>query len=133
MSTGQVGIGALSTDLARAGTVAHQIRKLPGMYARTRSDPMIVVSTSDPDLLDHALSVVAAAGVEAEVTSDLGALRSRWSSASMLLIGVDQVTRVADLKLERRAEVYVLAEVAAAPAAYQWSVPLGAAVVVVPD
>ena len=103
------------------------------MDPRTRSDPSIVVSKSDPDLLDHALSVVAAAGMEAEVTSDLGLLRSRWSSASMLLVGADQAAGVADLKLGRRAEVYVLAEAAAAAEAYQWSLPLGAAVVVVPD
>ena len=103
------------------------------MDARSRSDPTIVVSTSDPDLLDHALSVVAAAGVEAEVTSDLGSLRSVWSSASMLLIGADQAAGAAGLQLGRRAEVYVLAEGAAAPEAYSSSLPLGAAVVVVPD
>jgi secretion/DNA translocation related CpaE-like protein len=103
------------------------------MDPRKRSDPTIVVSTEDPDLLDHALSVVAATGLEAEVTSDLGALRSRWPAASMLLIGVDQAGGVADLKLERRAEVYLLAENAAAAEAYQWSMPLGAAVVVLPD
>jgi secretion/DNA translocation related CpaE-like protein len=103
------------------------------MDPSTRSDPTIVVSTADPDLLDHALSVLAAAGLEAEVTSDPGSVRSRWSGASMLLIGVDQAAGVADLKLPRRAEVYVLAESGAAPEAYQWSLPLGAAVVVVPD
>ena len=103
------------------------------MDPRTRNDPTIVVSTADPDLLDHALAVVAAAGLEAEVTSDLGSLRSRWSGASMLLIGVDHAAGVASLKLGRRSEVYLLAEVAAAPEAYEWSMPLGAAVVVVPD
>jgi secretion/DNA translocation related CpaE-like protein len=103
------------------------------MDPRIRSDPTIVVCTSDPELLDHALSVVAAAGLEAEVTSDPGSLRSRWPVASMLLIGVDQAAGVADLKLGRRAEVYVLAEAGAAAEAYQWSMPLGAAVVVVPD
>jgi secretion/DNA translocation related CpaE-like protein len=51
----------------------------------------------------------------------------------MLLIGVDQAAGVARLKLGRRAEVYVLAEAAAAPEAYSSSLPLGAAVVVVPD
>ena len=103
------------------------------MDPRTRSDPAIVVSTADPDLLDHALSVVAAAGLEAEVTADPGSLRSRWLTASMLLIGVDPAAGVAGLKLGRRAEVYVFAEVEAAAEAYEWSMPLGAAVVVVPD
>ena len=52
------------------------------MDPRLSGDPTIVVSTADPELLDHALSVVAAAGLEAEVTSDPGFLRARWSSAS---------------------------------------------------
>ena len=102
------------------------------MHPRLSGDPTIVVSTTDPELLDHALSVVAAAGLEAEVTSDPGFLRSRWSSASMLLVGVDHGPAVAELRLPRRAEVYVLTETATAPEAHQWSIPLGAAVVVVP-
>src|SRR3982750_4716435 len=82
----------------------------PSMDRRTPSDPTIVVTTADPDLLDHALSVVAAAGLEAQVTSDLGSLRSLWPAASMLLIGVDQAPGVANLNLGRHAEVYLLAE-----------------------
>ena len=49
------------------------------MDPRSSVDPTIVVSTTDPELLDHALSVVAAAGLEAEVTSDPGFLRARWT------------------------------------------------------
>ena len=103
------------------------------MEPRLSGDPTIVVSTADPELLDHALSVVAAAGLEAEVTSDPGFLRARWSSASMVLVGVDHGPALAELRLPRRAEVYLLTETGTAPEAYQWSVPLGAAVVVVPE
>ena len=103
------------------------------MDPRLSGDPTIVVSTADPELLDHALSVVAAGGLEAEVTSDPGFLRARWSSASMVLVGVDHGPALAELRLPRRAEVYLLTETGAAPEAYQWSVPLGAAVVVVPE
>ena len=102
------------------------------MDPRPSGDPTIVVSTTDPELLDHALSVVAAAGLEAEVTSDPGFLRARWGGASMVLVGVDQAPGVAELRLPRRADVYLLTETGTAPEAYQWSVPLGAAVVVVP-
>jgi secretion/DNA translocation related CpaE-like protein len=102
------------------------------MDPRGAGDPTIVVSTADPELLDHALSVVAAAGLEAEVTSDPGFLRARWRSASMLLVGVDQAPALAELRLPRRTEVYLLTETVSAPEAYQWSMPLGAAVVVVP-
>ena len=102
------------------------------MDPRPSGDPTIVISTTDPELLDHALSVVAAAGLEAEVTSDTGFLRARWSSASMVLVGLDQAPALAELRLPRRAEVYLLTETGTAPEAHQWSVPLGAAVVVVP-
>jgi len=102
------------------------------MDPRRASEPTIVVSTADPELLDHALSVVAAAGLEAEVASDPGFLRARWSSASMLLVGVDHAPAVAELRMPRRAEVYLLTETGTTPEAYQWSMPLGAAVVVVP-
>jgi secretion/DNA translocation related CpaE-like protein len=102
------------------------------MDPRHAGDPTIVVSTTDPELLDHALSVVAAAGLEAEVASDPGFLRARWSSASMLLVGVDHAPALAELRLPRRAEVYLLTETGSAPKAYQWSIGLGAAVVVVP-
>lgn len=102
------------------------------MDPRPPSDPLIVVTTAEPELLDHALSVVAAAGLEAEVVSDPGGLRGLWGSAAMVLVGVDQAGAVAELGLGRRVEVYLLAEAAAAPEAYQWSMPLGAAVVVVP-
>jgi secretion/DNA translocation related CpaE-like protein len=103
------------------------------MDPRGAGDPTIVVSTADPELLDQALSVVAAAGLEAEVTSDPGSLRARWRSASMLLVGVDQAPALAELRLPRRTEVYLLTETVTAPEAYECSMPLGAAVVVVPD
>ena len=103
------------------------------MDPRPPGDPTIVVSTADPELLDHALSVVAAAGLEVEVASDPGFLRSRWNDASMLLVGIDHAPALAELRLPRRTEVYLLTETETTPDAYQWSMPLGAAVVVVPS
>ena len=122
----------MSTDLGEGVTTGGPVHTLPDMDPRDADDPTIVVSTADPELLDHALSVVAAAGLEAEVTSDPGFLRARWRSASMLLVGVDHAPALAELRLPRRTEVYLLTETATAPEAYQWSMPLGAAVVVVP-
>ena len=101
----------------------------PSAYA----DPGIVVVTADPELLDQALSIMAAAGVEATVVSDPGLLRAGWSSASMVLIGCDQAAAAAALPLPRRAEVYLLAEAQASADAFRWSVALGAAVVVLPE
>ena len=101
----------------------------PSAYA----DPGIVLVTADPDLLDQALSIMAAAGVEATVFSDPGLLRAAWSSAAMVLIGGDQGPAVAALQLARRTEVYLLTEVEASADAFRWSVALGAAVVVLPE
>jgi secretion/DNA translocation related CpaE-like protein len=103
------------------------------MDSSAYADPGIVVVTADPELLDQALSIMAAAGVEATVVSDPGLLRAGWSSAAMVLVGCDQAPSVAALQLARRAEVYLLAEEEANAAAFRWSVALGAAVVVLPE
>lgn len=101
----------------------------PSAYA----DPGIVVVTADPELLDQALSIMAATGVEATVVSDPGLLRAGWSSAAMVLIGSDQGAAVAGLGLARRTEVYLLTEPETSADAFRWSVALGAAVVVLPE
>ena len=92
-----------STDLGGAVTTGGRVHTLSGMDPRRVTDPTIVVSTADPELLDHALSVVATAGLEAEVTSDPGFLRARWSRAAMLLVGVDHAAALAELRMPRRA------------------------------
>jgi secretion/DNA translocation related CpaE-like protein len=101
----------------------------PSSYA----DPAIVVVTADPELLDQALSILAAVGVEATVLSDPGLLRAAWSSAGMVLVGCDQAAAVAALRLARRAEIYLLAQAEANTEAFRWSVALGAAVIVLPE
>ena len=67
------------------------------------------------------------------MVSDPGSLRSFWSSAAMVLVGVDHAPQVARLGLARRAEVYLLGEADTSAEAYQWSMPLGAAVITLPD
>jgi secretion/DNA translocation related CpaE-like protein len=93
----------------------------------------VVVVTADPELLDQVLSVTAVVGLEPLILSDPGQLRTHWTSASMVLLGVDQAARVVAMGVPRRAEVYLIAgEKAAAPQAQQWSVRLGAAVISLP-
>ncbi|HSU36850.1 MAG TPA: septum site-determining protein Ssd [Propionibacteriaceae bacterium] len=103
------------------------------MDQRTSGDLTIVVATADSERLDHVLSILAAVGLEAVVVSDPGSLRSFWSSAAMVLVGVDHAAQVARLGLARRAEVYLLGEADTSAEAYQWSMPLGAAVITLPD
>jgi secretion/DNA translocation related CpaE-like protein len=93
----------------------------------------VVVATADSELLDNVLSVTAVVGVEPLILSDPGLLRQHWATASMLLLGIDQATRVAALGLPRRADVYLVAgEKTAAAQAQQCSIRLGAAVLSLP-
>jgi secretion/DNA translocation related CpaE-like protein len=93
----------------------------------------IVVASADSELLDQVLSVTAVVGVEPLILSDPGQLREQWATASMLLLGVDEATRVAALGLPRRTDVYLVAgEKTSAAQAQQCSVRLGAAVLSLP-
>jgi secretion/DNA translocation related CpaE-like protein len=93
----------------------------------------LVVTTTDPELLDHVLSVTAAADAEPVVVADPGELRALWAGASIVLVGMDQAAGVAAQQLPRRAEVYVLGDDRAPAEAYRWSTPLGAAVLLLPS
>jgi secretion/DNA translocation related CpaE-like protein len=95
--------------------------------------PSLVVTTTDPELLDHVLSVTAAAGVEPVVLADPGELRPLWAGPSIVLVGMDQAAGVAAQQLPRRAEVYVLGDDRAPAEAYRWSTLLGAAVLLLPS
>lgn len=93
----------------------------------------LVVVTADPELLDHVLSVTAAVGIEPQVASDPGALRPLWSGAPAVLVGVDQAAQVAAMALPRRTDVYVLGLERNREDVHLWSMPLGAAVLTLPD
>jgi secretion/DNA translocation related CpaE-like protein len=92
-----------------------------------------VVVTSDAALLDHVLAVSAAAGVEPQVVADAGSVRSVWASASTIIVGVDQASRLADMVLPRRPDVYVVGADVDRDQVCVWSLPLGAAVVLLPS
>jgi secretion/DNA translocation related CpaE-like protein len=93
----------------------------------------VVVASADSELLDHVLSATAVVGIEPLILSDPGQLREYWATASMLLLGVDQATRVVAMGLPRRADVYLVAgEKTSAAEAQQCSIRLGAAVLSLP-
>jgi secretion/DNA translocation related CpaE-like protein len=93
----------------------------------------VVVVSADSELLDHVLSATAVVGIEPVILSDPGLLREHWSTAAMLLLGVDQATRIVALGLPRRGDVYLVAgEQTSTSQAQQCSIRLGAAVLSLP-
>ncbi|HET9874029.1 MAG TPA: septum site-determining protein Ssd [Propionibacteriaceae bacterium] len=103
------------------------------MNPKEIAEPSAVVVTSEEELLDQVLAVGAAAGVEFEAVSDVGALRSLWSGASAVVVGVDQAAAVVEKALPRRTEVYVVGLEGSRDLVQSWSVPLRAAVVLLPS
>lgn len=90
------------------------------------------VVTADVELLDQVLATAAAVAVEPMVVAKAAEARLLWSSAAMVVVGVDQAPQLAGMSLERRPEVYVVGGAADREALCAWSGPLGAAVVVLP-
>jgi secretion/DNA translocation related CpaE-like protein len=103
------------------------------MDSRTVSRPGVAVVMTDSELLDQVLSLTAVVGVEPLLLSDASLVRPHWSSAAMVLLGIDQADRVAAMGLPRRAGVYLVAEDRTAPQAQPWSLRLGAALVALPS
>ena len=89
--------------------------------------------TADDTLARHVLSVAATVGVDVQLTVDPAQTRPAWGAAALVLVGADQAAAVAELKLPRRSEVYVLGAAAEAEQAQSWSARLGAMVLTLPD
>lgn len=102
-----------------------------GMELPTPAQPVVV--TADLELLDQVLAVAAAAGVEPQVIRDAGSVRPVWKSAAALIVGVDQAAQLAGMVLPRRPEVFVVGEDDDRDQVCAWSLPLGAAVVLLPS
>jgi secretion/DNA translocation related CpaE-like protein len=103
------------------------------MDDRLSGSTSAVVVTADLELLDHVLAVAAAAGVEPQVVADAGSLRSVWATAATVVVGVDQAQQLASMVLPRRPDVFVVGEEASHDEVCTWSLPLGAAVVLLPS
>jgi hypothetical protein len=85
------------------------------MDSRTVGRPGVAVVMTDSELLDQVLSLTAVVGVEPLLLSDASLVRPHWSSAAMVLLGIEQADRVAAMGLPRRAGVYLVAEDRTAP------------------
>jgi secretion/DNA translocation related CpaE-like protein len=68
--------------------------------------PLVV--TSSDDVLDELLRLAAAAGTEVDVASDSAAARTRWSTAPLVLLGVDQAQPCLKARLPRRPGVVLV-------------------------
>ena len=102
------------------------------MGVREKEPSAAVVVTADLELLDHVLAVAEAAGVELQVVSDAGLVRPLWAAASTVVLGVDQAAHVAQLVLPRRPGVFVVGQEESRDEVCSWSLPLSAAVVLLP-
>lgn len=96
-------------------------------------DAYAAVLTADEELLDRLLATLAAVGLESQVVSDPGAVRSLWREATVVAVGGDRAERLAALGLPRRPDVFVVGEDADSEDLCRWSVPLGAAVAPLPS
>lgn len=82
--------------------------------------------TRDPLLLDEVARLAAAAGARPHATDDVaGALRA-WSTAPVVLVGVDLAPQLARLGPDRRGQVHVLALDDVGPAGLRTALELGA-------
>jgi secretion/DNA translocation related CpaE-like protein len=84
-----------------------------------------VVSTDD-DLLDEVLRVLAAAGAEPELAASGPALRRAHREASLVLVGTDMLSAPAVRALPRRPGVVVVGRAEPSPADWAVAVELGA-------
>lgn len=76
-------------------------------------------------------SVAAAAQIGLDLARDVEVIRGSWRSARVVLVGPDMAATVLGMALPSRSGVYCCA--AEAQEAVAWSVPLGAAVLVLPQ
>ncbi len=65
--------------------------------------------TRDQSLLDELLRLAAAAGVTPDLAGDAGAALRGWSSAPLVLVGVDMAEELARIAPVRRSRVHVVA------------------------
>lgn len=93
----------------------------------------VVLATRDPELERTVLAAGAAVGRLVEVVAEIEPLASVWSDATSVLVGCDVAPDVADRALPRRPGVFILGDESVRSQACAWSMPLGAAVLLLPE
>ncbi len=91
----------------------------------------VLVVTADLELLDEVLRLTAVSGVEVDVAHEASLARSRWTSASLVLVGAQAAGALAAQGLPRRDGVVVVAGEASGDLPWRAATELGAETVVV--
>ncbi|PRY43159.1 secretion/DNA translocation related CpaE-like protein [Geodermatophilus tzadiensis] len=99
-------------------------RRSPTASPTAPARPLVV--STDEELLDDVLRVLAAAGTEPQVATDGPALRRAHRDAALVLLGADALAGAAVRSLPRRPGVVVVAAEPLPPAAWAAAVELGA-------
>lgn len=89
-----------------------------------RARPLVV--TADPDLLDDALRLATAAGVEVDVAVDRQAAGPTWPESPLILVGADVAATMADAAFPRRPGVLLLTLGSPEAGLWQRAVAIGA-------
>src|SRR4051812_644281 len=82
-------------------------------------DPLPLVVTADPELLDELLRLAAAGGTGVEVAADPAAARARYAAAPLVVLGADQIAACLRARLPRRARVLLVGLHQLAPATWE--------------
>jgi hypothetical protein len=111
-----------------------QHRPLHGLTSHGSAPGRPLLVTADPDLLDDVLRLAAVAGVEIEVAADAASSRSAWSSAPLVLAGVDLGESLSRAALRRRNAVVMVSRDLDDARVWKLAVDVGAEhVAVLPD
>lgn len=94
--------------------------------------PTTLVST-DPGLIHLARASAAAISAPLSVTAEADDLRVLWRASSAILIGADQVDQILTWALPHREQVYLVGQADSYQSLCRWSMPLGAAVILLPE
>lgn len=96
------------------------------MTIRSTTVPRPLVVTADERLLDDLLRLAAAGGVEPYVAADPIAARARYSTAPLVVIGVDQAFACRRAQLPRRTDVVLVAGPGGPPDPWERAEAVGA-------
>lgn len=84
-----------------------------------------LLATDDVELLDDLLRLSAAAQIRPEIAMSLAAVRSRWSSAPLVVVGADMADQVQRAHVPRRPSVVLASRTAATEDLWRCGVELG--------
>ncbi|MGV1037235.1 MAG: septum site-determining protein Ssd [Candidatus Nanopelagicales bacterium] len=84
-----------------------------------------LLATDDVELLDDLLRLSAAAQIRPEIAMSLSAVRTRWSSSPLVVVGADMAEQIQSAHVPRRSSVVLASRAPAAQSLWQRGVELG--------